>query len=101
MFATVFFDARREDEKGAVSILELTPSYPHHSAVFGPQFPGDLRNQIEDLLEGFSHETHPAHWVWEDSFRLWPGYSSDGWIKVNWKDFHFLKDVMTDTGYEF
>lgn len=99
VFATVFVDARSDDQKEHVVVLEETPYMPFPAAAFGPRFDDDLRAEIESLLRGFSHEAHPAHWVWENS--LGAAYASDGWVKANWRDFHFLKDVLEDTGFTF
>lgn len=99
VFATTFVDARTEAEKEFLRVLDQTPPIPFEVAAFGPEFPDELRGQIEGLMQGFSSESHPAYWVWEDSFGS--AYWSDGWVNVRWPDFHFLKDVMTSTGLEF
>lgn len=73
-----------------VRILAISPPVPNDGLAFGPGFPGDLRVEIERLMVGFSNEMHPAFWVWEES--LGAAYSSDGWVKTEWPDFHFVRD---------
>jgi phosphonate transport system substrate-binding protein len=95
LFGTAFFDARGmlastySDVFDKVRILLQSPGIPHSPVVFGPEFPADVRRQIEKALVMIAESPDE---VWEDSVGALT--SATGLDRVKKKEFTFLRSVL-------
>jgi phosphonate transport system substrate-binding protein len=56
-----------------VRILTITDAIPNDTLSFGPDFPADLRAQIEDALEAFAETPEWADSIGNQDFYAWSG----------------------------
>lgn len=64
-----------------VRILDITPAIPNDTLSFGPDFPAELRAQIEDALLAFAAECETdENCAWNDSIGNQDFY---GWTSIN------------------
>jgi len=64
----------------AVRILDITPAIPNDTLSFGPDFPAELRTQIEDALVAFAGECETNEdCAWNDSIGNQDFY---GWTSI-------------------
>jgi ABC-type phosphate/phosphonate transport system substrate-binding protein len=101
VFGTAFLDARGlvadqegyEDVEDKVRILGESPAIPNSPVAFGPDFPADLRRQIEKAMVKLADPEGPDYAIWETS--LWEDSSLD---KLKKKEFDFLKSAIEAAG---
>ena len=98
VFATTFADARftifdeHPDVYDRLRVLAEYPVIPNSPVVFGPDFPAQLRRQIEKALVNLADPNGPNYDIWEKS--IGELTSATDLDKVKKKDFDFLKAAL-------
>jgi ABC-type phosphate/phosphonate transport system substrate-binding protein len=98
VFATAFVDARvmiedaYPDVYDEVRVLAKSPAIPNSPVVFGPDFPANLRRQIEKALVALSDPDGPNYAIWQDSIEALT--SATGLDKAKMKEFDFLRAAL-------
>jgi phosphonate transport system substrate-binding protein len=76
-----------------VRILAISPAIPNDTLAFGPEFPADLRKQIEDALVAFA-ETE----AWETSIGSQDFYGWTGLSVAQDSEYDFVRKMVQATG---
>jgi phosphonate transport system substrate-binding protein len=98
VFASVFVDARSmisddyPDVYDEVRVLEESQAIPNSPVVFGPDFPANMRRQIEKALVAMSDPDGPNYAIWEASIEALT--SATGLDKAKMKEFDFLRAAL-------
>ncbi|MGD2102404.1 MAG: phosphate/phosphite/phosphonate ABC transporter substrate-binding protein [Acidimicrobiia bacterium] len=85
----------------AVKILEISPEIPNDTLSFGPDFPADLRTQIEDALVAFAGECETdENCAWNDSIGNQDFYGWTGIEPATDAEYDSLRAVVDLAGIE-
>lgn len=76
-----------------VRILELSPAVPNDTLSFGPEFPADLRTQIEEALVAFAQTEEWKNTIGSRDFYNWTGLAS-----ATDADYDFVRKMVAATG---
>ena len=99
IFGTAFLDARTmlleeyPDALEKVRVLAQSPAIPNSPVAFGPDFPADLRRQIEKAMVKLADPEGPDYAIWEEA--LWEDSSLD---KLQKREFDFLRSALEAAG---
>lgn len=97
VFGTAFLDARGmvvgeagyEDVFDKVRLLAQSPAIPNNPVVFGPDFPANVRRQIEKALVKIADPDGPDYAVWQAAIA-----EDAGLDKLKEKEFDFLRSAL-------
>jgi ABC-type phosphate/phosphonate transport system substrate-binding protein len=92
VFGTAFFDARTmvdESVAAGVRLLAQSPAIPNNPVVFGPDFPANVRRQIEKALVKIADPDSPDYADWQAAIA-----EDAGLDKLKKKEFDFLRSVL-------
>ncbi|MEX2160342.1 MAG: phosphate/phosphite/phosphonate ABC transporter substrate-binding protein [Anaerolineales bacterium] len=78
----------------SVRILAVSPAIPNDTMSFGPDFPADLRAQIEEALLAFAQTD-----AWETTLGSADFYGWSGIIPATDADYDFVRAMVEATGY--
>jgi phosphonate transport system substrate-binding protein len=96
----IILDARRNiltdapDVIQKIRILTISPQIPNDTLSFGPDFPAELRTQIEEALVAFSQTEEWASSIGSRDFYGWTGLSP-----AMDADYDFVRKMVEETGY--
>ena len=76
-----------------VRILAVSPAIPNDTLSFGPEFPADVRAQIEKALQDFSKTEE-----WKNSIGSTDFYGWSGIIPATDEEYDFIRQMVEATG---
>jgi phosphonate transport system substrate-binding protein len=84
-----------------VKILAISPEIPNDTLSFGPDFPADLRTQIEEALLAFAAECETdENCAWNDSLGNPDHYAWNGIEPATDAEYDALRAVVDTAGIE-
>ncbi|GAB4582045.1 MAG: hypothetical protein Fur0022_47980 [Anaerolineales bacterium] len=82
-----------EDVVAKVRILMLSPEIPNDTLSFGPEFPADLRAQIEEALLAFAETENWAVSIGSEDFYGWSGL-----VPAEDAEYDFIRLMVVESG---
>jgi len=84
-----------------VRILDISPEIPNDTLSFGPEFPADVRSQIEDALVAFAAECDDNDdCAWNSSIGDQDFYGWTGIEAATDAEYDSLRTIVDLVGYE-
>ncbi len=77
-----------------VRILMISPAIPNDTLSFGPEFPADLRAQIEEALVAFAETDAWAESIGSQDFYNWTGLEP-----ATDAEYDFIRQMVAATGF--
>lgn len=85
--------AEAPDVMQKVRILAISPAIPNDTMAFGPEFPADVRAQIEEALIAFAETEDWANSIGSNDFYGWSGI-----LSASDAEYDFVRQMIEATG---